>query len=151
MSDNWIILIPKEPNYIPEEILRENARKRLLEIAPDSDKVKIIVTEHISFFDCGANLDRISCPKCNAELPPGWWQEKMHIDFDKDTFKLDKYLTPCCKHSCSLNELVYDWHQGFGKFAIEAMNPNIGPLKEIYILELEAILGTGLRVIYQHI
>jgi hypothetical protein len=151
MSDNWIIIIPKEPNYIPEEIHRENARNRLIEITPNSDEVKIIITEYISFYDCGANLDRIGCPKCNADLSPNWWQEKMDTDFDKHTFKLEKYLTPCCKHSCSLNELIYEWPQGFGRFAIEAMNPNIGLLEEKYILELEAILGTELRVIYRHI
>ena len=58
---------------------------------------------------------------------------------------------PCCNTICTLNDLAYDWPQAFGRFAIEAMNPNIGELPEVHLAELEAILGTSLRVIYQHI
>ena len=47
--------------------------------------------------------------------------------------------------------LVYEWPQGFGRFALDAMNPNIGKLKAMDRMELEEILGTKLRVIYQHI
>jgi hypothetical protein len=46
---------------------------------------------------------------------------------------------------------VYEWPQGFGRFALDAMNPNIGILQDRYKLEFEEILGTKLRVIYQHI
>ena len=48
-------------------------------------------------------------------------------------------------------KLVYEWPQGFGRFALDAMNPNIGKLDNRYKEEIEGILGTKLRVIYQHI
>jgi len=150
MSDNWITIILKEPNYVPEEIRRENARNRLMEIALKFDEVKIFFSDQISFFDCGSNFDRIGCPNCNSDLPGNWWQETMSSDFENDTFKLEKYLTPCCNYSFSLNELIYDWPQGFGKFAIRAVNPDIGLLEKKHILELENILGTELLVIYGH-
>jgi len=68
-----------------------------------------------------------------------------------DGFKLAPYPTPCCGVRCTLHELVYEWPQGFGRFALDAMNPNIGKLEDRYRAEFEEILGTRLRVIYQHI
>jgi hypothetical protein len=50
-----------------------------------------------------------------------------------------------------LHELGYDWPQGFGRFALDAMNPNIGELDDRLKTQFEKILGTKLRVIYQHI
>jgi hypothetical protein len=50
-----------------------------------------------------------------------------------------------------LNDLDYEWPQGFGCFALDARNPRIGRLDETHKRELEGILGTRLRVIYQHV
>jgi hypothetical protein len=79
-----------------------------------------------------------------------WWKERMDEDYD-DGFKLATYAMPCCAARCTLHELVYEWPQGFGRFALQAMNPNIGKLDDRYKREFEEILGTELRVIYQHI
>jgi len=68
-----------------------------------------------------------------------------------DGFKLATYATPCCGKKHTLHELVYDWPQGFARFAVDAMNPDIGKLEERHKREFEIILGTKLRVIYQHI
>jgi len=108
--------------------------------------------EATQFFDCGANLARISCPSCGAEIPVDWWQDRMDEDSDgKDGFKLAAYAVPCCSKKYTLHELAYDWPQGFGLFALDAMNPNIGELEDKYKREFEKILGTKLRVIYQHV
>jgi hypothetical protein len=45
----------------------------------------------------------------------------------------------------------YDAPQGFGRFALEVMNASIGKLAEEYKCEFEEILGTKLRVVYQHL
>ena len=74
----------------------------------------------------------------------------MSQDFQNGSFKLDKFLTPCCNYSCSLNELIYDSHHGFGKFAIRVLNPDIDFLEEKHLGEFENILGTKVDVIYGH-
>lgn len=68
-----------------------------------------------------------------------------------DSFKLSEFSTPCCGTNSTLNDLAYEWPQGFGRFSLDALNPSIGTLAEKHKQELEAILGTPLRVIYQHI
>lgn len=150
MSDNWIVLIPEDPCFIPDAAKRQRARDRFAEIAPEADEIELKVTEKIEFFDCGANFERVLCLSCGAEIPVDWWQDRMDDD-SGDGFKLASYGIPCCGKYCTLHELVYEWPQGFGRFALDAMNPDIGELEEEYKREFEAILGTKLRVIYQHI
>lgn len=150
MSDNWIILIPENPDYIPDEEKRVGARIHLMQLAPDADEIEITVFDNIEFFFCGGNFERICCPACGSEISDEWWQDRMEEDYE-DGFKLDHYLTPCCGASRTLHELIYEWPQGFGRFAIEAMNPNIGMLDDVQKQVFEAILGTKLRVIYRHL
>jgi hypothetical protein len=152
MSDNWIVLIPEDPRFVPSAKLRTRARDRLVEIAPEAEGIEIKVSKTVEFFDCGGNFERIRCPSCRKKIPTDWWQERMNEDFRKGSgFKLAAYATPCCRKKRTLHELVYQWPQGFGRFALDAMNPNIGKLKAKFRRELEEILGTELRVIYQHI
>jgi hypothetical protein len=149
MAENWIIFIPKDPNLIPDELKRKKARYQLLEIFPKSKGVKVVTTNTIAFYDCGSKLERIICPKCKANIQINWWQERMDADYSKNTFKLEKYLTPCCKYSCTLNELIYEGNQGFGRCAIEVMEPEIAVIEKKQIKELEEILGMELSVIHQ--
>ncbi len=150
MSDNWIVLIPEDPSYVPSPVSQERARQRFSEIAPDADEIRIQLEESIAFFDCGGNFERILCPLCHAQISIEWWQDRMDDDYG-DGFNLAKYPVPCCGTVHTLHDLVYEWPQGFGRFALDAMNPNLGLLDDRYKREFEEILGTPLRVIYQHI
>ena len=150
MSDSWIALIPEDPRFVPDPAKQLLARDRFAEIAPEADEIEIKLSDTVEFFDCGANFERVCCPSCGSEIPLAWWQDRMDEDYGEG-FKLAAYATPCCGASCTLHELVYEWPQGFGRFALDAMNPNLGNLEDRYKREFEEILGTKLRVIYQHI
>ncbi|MFN6105971.1 MAG: hypothetical protein ACK5EA_16195 [Planctomycetaceae bacterium] len=150
MSDNWIALVPVDPHFIPSPGRQTIARNRLGEIAPDADQIEIIVSESVRFFDCGANFQKILCPSCGKEIALDWWSERMDDDY-QDGFKLDRYCTPCCNSASPLHELIYDWPQAFGCFALDVMNPRIGTLENEHRRELEEILETKLVVVYQHI
>lgn len=75
----------------------------------------------------------------------------MEEDYIAPGFRLARFEVPYCEAAYTLNELAYDWPQGFARFGIDAMNPNIGELEESHRKVLEEILGTELRVIHQHI
>jgi hypothetical protein len=119
-------------------------------MTPDAEEIEVKVSETVEFFDCGANFQRVLCPACRSEIPAAWWPARMDEDYS-DGFKLAPCPAPCCGALVTLHQLVYDWPQGFGRFSLEAMNPNIEQLHEQHQAELEEILGTKLRVIYQHI
>lgn len=150
MSDNWITLIPVDPRFVPDAAKQAQALERFHTIAPEAEEIEVRVLENIQFFDCGGNFDRVRCPSCKAEIDIDWWQDRMNEDYS-GSFALASYATPCCGANCTLHELDYEWPQGFGRFALDAMNPDIGRLDDRYKIELERILGTKLRVIYQHI
>lgn len=151
MSDNWIAIIPRDPFFVPDESRRESALTHFHRIAPESDEISIKLSDHLQFFDCGSNLISVTCPSCDGEIEVEWWQDRMDEDYREKKFRLEKYITPCCSASVSLADLKYDWPQGFAKFGIDAMNPNIGELSDSQKAEFEELLGTKLMFIYQHI
>ncbi|MEM0897375.1 MAG: hypothetical protein AAGJ79_10865 [Verrucomicrobiota bacterium] len=151
MSDNWIAIVPEDPGFVPRAETQQTALEMFQEIAPDADEIEIKLSDKVQFFDCGANLEKITCPKCGEEVSGDWWQDRMDDDFESNGFRLSEYAAPCCSASVRLDELRYDWPQAFARFGIDAMNPNIGELSDGQRRGFEQILGTPLRTIYQHI
>lgn len=150
MSDTMIMLVPTDPYFVPDSEKQINAYKKFAEIAKDPEKLEIVVRESVQFFDCGSNFEKALCPSCGMKIPACWWQDRMGDDYENG-FKLNLYQPPCCKVPTTLQNLVYDWAQCFGRFALVARNSNIGTLDETNRHELETILGTKLIVVYQHL
>jgi hypothetical protein len=150
MSDSWIILIPENPQTVPANERQERALATFRQVVPDSEKVEIQTSENIRFVDCGENFERVLCPSCGKEIDNDWWSDRMSEDFDSG-FRLKQFSLPCCKAKRTLNDLRYEWPQGFARFSLEAMNPNVAELPREQVTSLEAIVGCPLRVIYQHI
>ena len=151
MSDNWIILIPENAGYVPPEPKQKLATAKLRELPPKADEVNVEVTEKIRFEDCGGNFESIACPDCGETIEMEWWQERMGEDFGEDgDFKLKPMKLPCCGKDRTLHELRYNFTQGFTRFSLVTMNPNIGEMPKEGIAVFEKILGCPLRVIYRH-
>jgi len=152
MSDDWITIVPKLPEHVPS---RDNtmATLELLEkMMPDACEIKIIRNEHVQFFDCGANFETITCPRCNADIDVDWWSETMSSDYDeKAGFQLNEYRLLCCSSFAALNALEYWFHQAFGRVALSAMNSNIWTLSDDMVTKIEATLGCDVSVVYQHL
>ena len=151
MSDHRIALVPQDPNFVPDPQTYDVALELFESIAPEADEIEVKLSDKIQFFDCGANLERIICPRCGQEILVDWWQDRMGDDHDGNGFQLAKYSAPRCEAFVGLDELRYEWPQAFARFGIDAMNPNIGRLSDEQRSAFECILGTPLRTIYQHI
>lgn len=122
------------------------------DIALDAEEISAEIAPDIRFRDCGANLETIRCPICGMEISHEWWREQMGDEYSWDEDFVLKPIIPPCGHSLpSLNALDYHFDQGFSRFMIEAMNPTIARLTPEQVIQLEAILGCSLKVIYQHI
>jgi hypothetical protein len=150
VSDNYIILIPQAPTFIPTAAAIKKSVALFKKLAPKADEIKSETTDHPRFIDCGENFQSISCPKCGANLDNDWWQDWMSEEAEAD-FPLRPATLPCCAAKVTLNDLKYDWPQGFARFSLEAMNPNIPGLTPVQITEFESILGCPLRNIFRHI
>lgn len=108
------------------------------------------VSERNRFIDCGENLERIACPNCAREIEITFWQEWMDREAEED-FPLNVVALPCCGTKKNLAELEYDWPQGFSRFSIEAMNPNIADLTAETVKQFELVLGCKLRKVLQRL
>ena len=150
MSDDWFVLVPEDPRYVPDKDRQEQSRQRLCEIAPEADDVECVNAEAVQFFDCGSNLEFVRCPNCKSEISWNWWGNRMDDDY-KDGFRLASFETPCCKSRLSLDRLIYEWPVAFGRFALSARNPNMRKIRQEQVSELGALLGCGLITIRRHI
>lgn len=162
MSDNWITLVAQPPNFVPHAHDQQQALAQFKAMAPDADEVQLVEHDGVQLFDCGANLEAITCPHCTALVDMDWWGETMGLDYaagqqEHDTpetapaFGLADHAAPCCGKAVSLNRLIYDWPQAFGRFAISAMNPNISRISEPQLEAFQNTLKCDLIVVYQHL
>jgi hypothetical protein len=150
VSDNFLRLIPTDPDYLPTFDARASAIEKLRLWLPAADEITATATADVEFVDQGGNFERVLCPSCGTELALQDWHDAM--DRAAGTaFRDLSMVTPCCGAATSLNDLIYEWPAGFARFVLEAMNPNARDLTERQHRELEEVLGTPLRRIWSHI
>lgn len=151
MSDNFIVLVPKDPRFAASTDVQRRVAEILRRLAPKADSIEPEVSEAIRFHDAGSNLESIFCPRCAAKINIDWWQDRMDDDWDEEGFRLERYEAPCCGALLTLNELKYDWPQAFGRTSWTVQNADVGELDEMAREDLEAAAGTPLVVVYQHL
>lgn len=152
MSDHWIGIIPKNPNFVPSEAAIAQAEEYMAELAPGADNIATEIGDMIQFRDCGSNFESVRCPLCDIDLTESdWWTDQMDDAYQENSgFRLKPTSLPCGHEVTSLNDLKYEFEQGFSRFILDMMNPNIGPLDAEQIARLEAIFGCRIKVIYKH-
>jgi hypothetical protein len=116
---------------------------------PDAESVKSKFNGSIIFFDPGGNWSRVECPICEKDAE-GWWGEAMQVAGRSDFVELD-IVAPCCGAKVSLNDLRYISPAGFGKFVLEATNPNSAELGNDELALLGDCSGTKLKRIWVRI
>lgn len=151
MSDHWITIIPRDPCFVPPADAIARARDFIAEITPAADDISSEISTGVQFRDCGANLERIQCPVCKADISRDWWSEQMEEDSEGDGFDLQPFALPCGHTAGSLNGLDYYFDQGFSRFALNARNPNIDKFDPSHIARLEQLLGCPVKIIYRHV
>ena len=150
MSDNWLTLIPKSPEFVPTKDAQAQALALFRRIAPKADDIEIEVSDRPRFIDCGANLEKINCPHCQRVMETGWWRDWMSAEAELG-FPLKAAGLPCCGAVTSLADLLYNWPQGFARFSLAAKNPSIKDLTEADTREFETLMGCPVRRIWRHI
>jgi hypothetical protein len=151
MSDDYIYFVPTNPRFLPDPAGAQRGVMLLRERAPRADEIGIEQSDGIRLIDAGSNFESVHCPTCRRKIELEWWHDCMDRDSDGKGFRLATHAAPCCHALHSLDQFVYDWPQAFGRFALVAMNPNIGRVDDKLKADVEAALGTKVVVVYQHI
>jgi hypothetical protein len=149
MSDSLITFIPQDHDYVPSAQAQQLGISLVKELSPKAETVRVECSAKLRFIDCGGNFERIACPMCAREIETSWWHEQ--VDHVMSRNALTPTTLPCCGAKKTLNELTYEWPQGFARFGLEVMNPPNPDFAENHVGELERVLGCDLRIIYTHI
>ncbi len=149
MSEHLLCFVPVDPRFVPAAPAQDAAISLLREAWPDAEEISVEASDEIGFRDCGENLERVRCPYCRKDLDMGVWQEMLEGDASEDGgFELRSWPMPCCGRHATLNELVYEWPQAFGRFALTAPDPGTELPAELFA-DLESTLGCKLRLVHQ--
>src|SRR6266511_2909083 len=100
MSDYRVIIIPEDPEFVPDEHARRSAWHCVATFLP-GDTAMAEVTEHPVFVDPGANWSGVRCPACSAALDDSWWADRVDEAYDTHFTDL-RVATPCCHNTMSL-------------------------------------------------
>jgi hypothetical protein len=149
MSDNWLRYVPSDPFFQPTMSAAESARVLLYSFIPDAEEVTAEFFESPAFIDPGGNWSGVFCSSCGADAEP-WWQEAVSTAAEQDFASLDT-VAQCCQVNVSLNDLNYVWPAAFGRFVLDAMNPNVERLSATQVKILGTALGCSVREIPQHL
>lgn len=154
MSENILSIIPTDPRWQPEPGAADRDRTLLAQLAPNPDRTDDELTadwhETITVVDCGANLEEITCPLCNAAINTEWWAELIEERYD-DGFDDLTATVPCCKRRTTLDKLNYNWPCGFARFELAVWNPGRDWLTDQELSILAQALGHPVHQILAHI
>jgi len=149
MSDYYISFIPEEPNYVPDSKMVEEIKGMAIE---DCVQQYFEVSDVMHFADAGENLESIACPFCKADLQE-WWGGAMDLAYSGESgFTNLVTVVPCCNQSCSLNDLVYHFPQGFYKVKLTIEpTPDYQVSIEDVCDKLKEVSGMQWRVIHTRV
>ncbi|GLV60214.1 hypothetical protein KDH_70350 [Dictyobacter sp. S3.2.2.5] len=148
MSENFLRLIPIDPQYIPSPVAQYQVKSLLASFLPEKE-IQVKISEEIEFIDAGNNLELIQCPACEVTVSCGWWSAMMDHAYTSSHFHNLNVTMPCCATVASLNNLRYMWPVGFARFVIEIRAPERGLAEHLQPI-IQPMLGCPIRKIHAH-
>lgn len=147
MSDYYTKIIPADPYLKIEKNRLQEAAEYLLDklVAMEAS---VTVQETPEFIDCGAYLERITCPFCGTDVFDWWIAEMKRLD--KDGFADIRVTLPCCGKESTLDQLVYKDLCGFACSEVSLLYPRAEP-DDACLARVRQLLGCEIRVIYSRI
>ncbi|MBV8861668.1 MAG: hypothetical protein JO082_10765 [Mycobacterium sp.] len=153
MGDHWLILIPRDPEWVPDADHADKAEHAVDRVTPTREgAIDARAFGHVEFVHCGENFETIRCPSCGALLDFGWWGERMAAA-DRGTagFGSLDVTTPCCGANSTLNDLDYNFPQGFASWSVRVHYANRPWLTAAEREQVEVALGHAVREIRLHL
>ncbi|MDK4736163.1 hypothetical protein [Rhizobium sp. CNPSo 3490] len=146
MSETFLRYVPADPYWQPSPDVADSAVSLLKAIATSADEVTASFEDEVRFYDPGENWSGVECSACGADAEE-WWGDAMDTA-SADGFKDLNTEAPCCGGTVLLNDLRYICPAAFGRFALEARNPNITDTTEEQDRKMAECVGMPLRKIW---
>ncbi|HEX3538836.1 MAG TPA: hypothetical protein VHT75_00205 [Acidimicrobiales bacterium] len=149
MSANLLRLVPTDPAWVPDDLQQARGIKAIRRVCPIAEEISAATTEDIRFVDAGSNFETVRCPGCRTEITYSEWQTGMDEALKSAFNSLDLEL-PCCGCWTTLNDLEYEWPQGFARWVLTAASPGRLELSDDELSVIAEAVGHDLRQIWAH-
>ncbi len=146
MSDTELRLIAaSDPYWQPTRQQSELAVELLSRSHPN---ISGRFFDSVHFVDSGGNWEGVYCPSCGSDAG-AWWGAAMEAAYAK-SFQDLRIVTPCCRASTDLNELIFEPPSGLARYSLAISGPEAFLAPHI-VERLEEILGVKLKQVWFHI
>jgi hypothetical protein len=149
MSDNYLKLIPTSHTFVPSPEAMEQALRIVSSLCPRAQEVVKSEPGKVMFYDCGSNLESISCPHCGASQMD-WFFEETSRKYDESRLQNIQVQMPCCSAMSSLNDLRFEFPAGLASAGIEVLNPDRKWLSAAELEQVAASFGHPIKQIFAH-
>ncbi|PCE62893.1 hypothetical protein [Sediminicola luteus] len=148
-SGNALVLIARDPNFVPSQLQQRKALHMLAKSYPDYE-IRSVLRPQVTFIDSGSNFESVHCNLCGKEIPTAHWQEAMGRAYTS-AFNDLSFQTVCCNQKGSLNDLDYRMPCGFAKYEIrlEDFDSSTNRNAEV-IQELQQLLKQEIKLVWVH-
>ena len=151
MSDNWIRIVPTDPEWTPDQEHEATAVRLLRKLMPGAEDVSVERSAEIAFIDAGSNQGATSCRRCGTSVSEEWWAAALSRSYDNSRFNDRMMPVPCCGAPTDLNDLDYgDFPVAFASWWVDCTNPDAGRLNEQAVGSISDALGHPVTIVYQH-
>ncbi len=124
MSENTLRFASAHPDDSPSRRALDRAATLLVAAFPRAQTIELVEHGEVRFVDNGANLERVRCPTCGADLLENdAWPDAMS-EAHATSFEDRSFETVCCGARHSLEELDYHWPVAFSRFSIDVREPD---------------------------
>lgn len=149
MSDDWLQLVPTDPQFQPTPEASRHAVELFASFCPKATEIEAQFYDTLEFIHPAANWSGVNCPACGADAQE-WWSQAMEVALPTKYATLQA-TAGCCGAQVSLNEMHYVWPAAFGRYALSAMNPDVRDLSPEQEKQLADCLGCNLKAVWAHI
>jgi hypothetical protein len=149
MSDNYLKLIPASHTFVPSPTAMEETLRLVSSLCPHAQEIAKSGSETVLFYDCGSNLEAISCPHCGTSQMD-WFFEEVARKYEESKLQDIQVQMPCCSKKSSLNDLHFDFPAGFASAGIEVLNPVRDWLTTAELDQVAASFGHSVKQIFAH-
>jgi hypothetical protein len=127
--------IPTDPQWVPDADHEAAAVAVFGRQVPHDGDIEVIREGGVRFYDAGEGFETARCPVCRTIVAVnpsdmGWLVEQFDLCSSEAGFWPIDAVAPCCEAVVSLNDLDYQWPQGFASWSMGAVNAQTWELAE---------------------
>jgi hypothetical protein len=136
VSDNFVLLVPADPWFVPSPEQEDGARRLYGDRMPRGEDLESTVAWPMGIVALGENSGTFWCPRCEAELDWEWigelWDER----------EPRPLTVPCCGGTTTLADLRSDAGDCFARFTLQIRDPDCWEAPAEVVAAVGAVLGT---------